>query len=106
MGCREAENTRALGPFVNADHFADYICVILPLALAATIFPQSFGSAESFAQGSNNKRGYRAILAAAILLSFSRTIWVAAPIATTLFFLMIRQPVRESSSAAAGRSDS
>ena len=67
---------RACGPFVNPDHFANYLALVFPLALAGSLSPQSFVLAH-------NTRPFRllcglvmGVLLMAILLSLSRSVWL------------------------------
>jgi hypothetical protein len=39
--------SRARGPFVNPDHFANYLAMILPLATAVSIWPRTISEASS-----------------------------------------------------------
>lgn len=75
---------RASGPFVNPDHFGNYLAMVLPLAVAGAVFP------------SNRVRRARAIrllsavsafmMTGALLLSLSRGAWIAASISLAVLF--------------------
>jgi tetratricopeptide (TPR) repeat protein len=68
---------RASGPFVDPDHFANYLAMVLPVSLAATIFP--IGIVDRDKQ--SNLRLFAGLISltivAGILLSFSRAGWAA-----------------------------
>ena len=74
-----AVNSRASGPFVNPDHFADYLVMILPLAFAGALFP--------IMPGFRHKRSSDiqlmcaiagVVMASAIMMSLSRAGWAMA----------------------------
>jgi O-antigen ligase/tetratricopeptide (TPR) repeat protein len=69
---------RASGPFVNPDHFANFLAMILPLAAVGAIFPVAPGHR----QHATDLRMFCAVAAflmvAAILLSLSRGGWIGA----------------------------
>jgi len=69
---------RASGPFINPDHFGDYLAMALPLAVGGALLDASFFSGE-------RARAFRLLCAAsalliagALLLSLSRGAWIAA----------------------------
>ncbi|MGH7001907.1 MAG: O-antigen ligase family protein, partial [Stellaceae bacterium] len=69
---------RASGPFVDPDHFANYLAMMLPLAVVTTLFPlKMFRRA-----GRVNLQLFAAVstlvIAAALLFSLSRAGWIAA----------------------------
>ena len=79
---------RASGPFVDPDHFAGFLAMIFPLAIAGTLF----GSPIVSARWSN---GYRIasgvasfVLTAAILMSQSRAGWLGLALGVTLVMLL------------------
>ncbi|HUN56527.1 MAG TPA: O-antigen ligase family protein [Candidatus Binataceae bacterium] len=72
-------NPRASGPFVNPDHFANYLAMILPLAVAGALFP--------ILPGFRHKRSsdiqlicavVAFVIASAIMMSLSRGGWMVA----------------------------
>jgi tetratricopeptide (TPR) repeat protein/O-antigen ligase len=69
---------RASGPFVNPDHFANFLAMILPLAVVGAIFPVAPGHR----QHTPDLRMFCAVAAflmvAAIMLSLSRGGWIGA----------------------------
>jgi O-antigen ligase/tetratricopeptide (TPR) repeat protein len=69
---------RACGPFVNPDHFGDYLAMTLPLAAGGAVLDLSFFQGE-------RARAFRLlcaatalVIAAALLLSLSRGAWIGA----------------------------
>lgn len=79
----QLNNVRASGPFVNPDHFADFLVMALPLAVVGAIFPL-------FSRRRGQRRDLRmecAIAAfaigAGVVLSLSRAGWAAAAIGVT-----------------------
>jgi len=69
---------RASGPFVDPDHFANYLALVLPVGVVAAIFPLAIVD-----RGQRpNLQLFAALasltIAAGILLSFSRAGWAAA----------------------------
>jgi O-antigen ligase/tetratricopeptide (TPR) repeat protein len=85
------ELARAIGPFVNPDHFGDYLALVLPLAAGSTLFRSDlFSKSRAF-------RVFSAVTAflivCALLLSLSRGAWIASAIAlAVLFGLSERMP--------------
>ncbi|HVN90655.1 MAG TPA: O-antigen ligase family protein [Candidatus Binataceae bacterium] len=82
---------RASGPFVDPDHFANYLAMVLPLAVVATLFPLDFVPRE-WRDNVRLAAGLGCtIIAPAILLSLSRAGWIAAIAGVgTVLFLSIR----------------
>jgi O-antigen ligase/Flp pilus assembly protein TadD len=84
---------RALGPFVNPDHFGDYLAMVLPLAAGGVMFRSGlFRPTRAF-------RVFSAValfmIVCALLLSLSRGAWIAAVIAiAVLFSLGARMPAQ------------
>jgi len=79
---------RATGPFVNPDHFANYLSMAFPLVLAGGFY----GLSSASTQRSNAYRllcGFAAfIIFLAIALSLSRAGWIEATTAGLLFSLI------------------
>ncbi|HLW71089.1 MAG TPA: O-antigen ligase family protein [Candidatus Binataceae bacterium] len=77
-GGASVTNPRASGPFVDPDHFANYLAMVLPLAVVGAIYPFKIfprpdrGNLQLFAALGT------LVIAGAILLSLSRAGWVAA----------------------------
>ena len=69
---------RASGPFVNPDHFANYLSLIFPLALGCALF-RTFMVSKAQQYGCNIFCGFTAfLLFTGILLSLSRGGWISA----------------------------
>lgn len=74
---------RAGATFVNPNHFAGVMVVLLPIALAQTFLSRSKGPIRVF-------HGYAsAMMAAGLAVSMSRGGWIAGGSALTLFFLWL-----------------
>jgi tetratricopeptide (TPR) repeat protein/O-antigen ligase len=88
-GGPKLEMARAIGPYANADHFANYLGMIFPFALAGVLFPWPSG----YQHGSLFVRiacaGALILIAAAVLLSLSRAVWLAIPISMAVFWRMV-----------------
>jgi tetratricopeptide (TPR) repeat protein len=72
------ENLRASGSFVNPDHFANFLAMILPLAVVGAIFPITLNQR---ARGSDLRLPSAVaafVMAAGIVLSLSRGAWIAS----------------------------
>ena len=80
-------NARAVGPFVNPNHFAAYLNLILPLALAGAFF-QTFLSRRRRSSGEGSLRIFclaaSSIIFAAIGLSLSRGGWIGGFLAASI----------------------
>jgi O-antigen ligase/tetratricopeptide (TPR) repeat protein len=78
---------RARGPFVNPDHFANFLALILPLAVSITLFPHSIAN-----RGRSNSRLFFGCAAIAMLiaaaLSLSRGGWLAISIGIGTMLIM------------------
>jgi hypothetical protein len=75
--------TRATGTFANPDHFANYLNLVLPLALAGAFFPDVVAR--------KRRSGFRLlcaittlILLCALILSASRAGWIGASLALAI----------------------
>jgi O-antigen ligase/tetratricopeptide (TPR) repeat protein len=93
---------RALGPFVNFDHFGNYLALVLPLAVGGALFPDElFPEQEAFPLLCATV----AFLAlCGLLLSGSRGAWIAAAIALGVLMLLSRRMPRASRLAVLGTS--
>jgi tetratricopeptide (TPR) repeat protein len=67
---------RASGPFVNPDHFANYLAMILPLVLVGAIFRAPLEPASRFSGFQLLCAVVSLMIVAAILVSLSRAGWV------------------------------
>jgi O-antigen ligase/tetratricopeptide (TPR) repeat protein len=86
---------RASGPFVNPDHFANYLALIFPLALACALFPTSLIN-------KNLEKAFRVfgifiafILFIGTLLSLSRSGWITALLGVSILLWFSPWRVRE-----------
>jgi O-antigen ligase/tetratricopeptide (TPR) repeat protein len=84
---------RATGPFVNPDHFANYLGMILPLALVAALLridlvPRAWASAVRMAS-----MAIAFLILCAIVLSLSRGGWIASALSVgALVAMFFAQP--------------
>lgn len=87
------DSPRASGPFVNPDHFANFLALIIPLAVSGMLFPYSITNRRP--SNSRLLLGSAAMLMLiAAALSLSRGGWVAisAGISTMLMMCFSRAP--------------
>ncbi len=95
---------RASGPFVNPDHFANYLAMILPLAVAGALFRIPLEPAEERLSGFQLLcAGVALILAAAIVVSLSRAGWIEIGLGNFLFLYLLRSRRRYRSGDESGR---
>lgn len=88
--------THARGPFINYDHFANYLAMIFPLALAGLIFPGTFARRESEKSFQLFAGLAVFVIALAILLSLSRAGWIALVLGPAVFVgVMLSLPVEK-----------
>lgn len=86
---------RATGPFVDPDHFANYLAMILPLALAGALFRTDLVPRKSAGWVRLASTLVAFFVVCAILLSLSRAGWVAAALGVAvLIALFFAQPER------------
>jgi hypothetical protein len=79
----DPSSLRASGPFENPDHFANYLDLILPFAIAGILFPKSLIS-EKYKFAFRWFCGFVAlVLVAGLTSSASRAGWIGAAISTT-----------------------
>src|SRR5579885_694758 len=67
---------RASGPFVNPDHFANYLAMVLPLAIAGALFRVPLEPAGEFSGFQLLCAAAALLLTAAIVISLSRAGWI------------------------------
>ncbi|MBF8253504.1 MAG: Tetratricopeptide repeat protein, partial [Deltaproteobacteria bacterium] len=85
-GASPGANPRSSGPFVNPDHFANYLTLIFPIALAGALFRTSLVS-NRLAEGFRIFSGFTAIVIfTGILLSLSRSGWACALLGVGVLF--------------------
>jgi O-antigen ligase/tetratricopeptide (TPR) repeat protein len=83
------EMVRAIGPYLNPDHFANYIGMIFPLALAGVLFPWPSGNRHRSTFARIFCGGALIVIATAILQSLSRAVCLAIPVSVALFWRMV-----------------
>ena len=83
---------RACGPFVNPDDFANYLALILPLALAGALYnvPLKYDRALTGFKILSATAAF--VIGTAILLSLSRAGWIAAATGVFTFFVLVSGP--------------
>jgi O-antigen ligase/tetratricopeptide (TPR) repeat protein len=88
--------TRTRAPFVNPDHFAGYLAMILPLALASTVYP----SIVTASRPSLTTRIVCAVASfvifVAMLLSLSRAGWMSIVLGPAIMFMLVTPSRRAS----------
>jgi tetratricopeptide (TPR) repeat protein len=89
------ENLRASGPFVNPDHFANFLAMILPLAVVGSIFPIALNHREHRADLRLPSAVAAFLMAAGIVLSLSRGAWIASIAGVYLGLAMSFKHARE-----------
>jgi O-antigen ligase/tetratricopeptide (TPR) repeat protein len=89
-------NPRANGPFVNPDHFADYLAMILPLATAGALFPILPGFRHKRSSDIQLLCAVAAfVMASAIMMSLSRGGWTVAVIGVATALGLAARHARE-----------
>ena len=78
-----------MGPYANPDHFANYLGMIFPLALAGVLFPLPSANRRRSWSTRIFCAGALLLIAAGVFLSFSRAVWLAIPISLAVFFRMV-----------------
>jgi tetratricopeptide (TPR) repeat protein/O-antigen ligase len=76
------DSPRASGPFVDPDHFANYLALILPLAVAGALFPRSI-MLSSQLKARLFFAAAASLMLIAVALSLSRGGWIAAGVGVT-----------------------
>ena len=71
---------RASGPFVNPDHFGNYLAMVLPVAVGGALFDFDFVPRQIKQEFRLFSGLYAFIILAGLLLSLSRGAWMAAAI--------------------------
>ncbi|MEA2649038.1 MAG: hypothetical protein QOG61_1473 [Candidatus Binataceae bacterium] len=74
------EKVRASGPFVNPDHFANFLAMILPLAMVGAIFPLASVHREHATDLRTPCAVAAFLITAGIVLSLSRGAWIASTV--------------------------
>jgi tetratricopeptide (TPR) repeat protein len=81
---------RASGPFVNPDHYANYLAMILPLAVAGAMFRIPLDHAERFSGFQLLCAPAALLIAAGIVLSLSRAGWIEIGLSIAAFAFILR----------------
>ena len=79
---------RARGPFVDPDHFAGYLAMVFPLALACAVFPNLITPRRATLAFRIQCGVASFVIFLAILLSLSRAGWLGLIVATVIMFLL------------------
>ncbi len=80
---------RASGPFINPDHFANYLAMVLPLALAGALFRVPLEPAPRFSGFQFLCAAAALLLVAGILISLSRAGWIEIGLAIVTFAYLL-----------------
>jgi tetratricopeptide (TPR) repeat protein len=94
---------RASGPFVNPDHFANYLAMILPLALVGAIFRTPLEPAPRFSGFQLLCAVASLMIVAAILVSLSRAGWVEIGLGILTLAWLLRRHRQRSHDELVGR---
>jgi O-antigen ligase/tetratricopeptide (TPR) repeat protein len=92
-----AGDLRASGPFINPDHFANYLALILPLALGLVIYSRHIFSKESQLAAKIFFSLIAVVAFTSSLLSLSRSGWMSAILGIALLFWMFPGRAEEES---------
>jgi len=87
---------RASGPFVNPDHFANYLAMILPLALVGAIYRAPLKPAPRFTGFQLLCAVVSLMMVAAILVSLSRAGWIEIGLVILTLTWLLRSQQRSS----------
>jgi O-antigen ligase/tetratricopeptide (TPR) repeat protein len=79
---------RACGPFVDPDHFAGYLAMVFPLALACTVFPNILAPRRASAAFRLQCGVATFVIFIAVLLSLSRAGWLGLMLGTAVMFVL------------------
>ncbi|MDO8431604.1 MAG: O-antigen ligase family protein [Candidatus Binatus sp.] len=86
---------RACGPFVNPDHFAGYLAMIFPLALAGLIFG-GFPARSSSGLATRVMYGFATfVIFVAVALSQSRAGWIGLGVGASLMIALVHLRSRD-----------
>jgi O-antigen ligase/tetratricopeptide (TPR) repeat protein len=83
---------RASGPFVNPDHFGNYMAMVLPLAVAGSMFPSKLFRRARALRVLSAVTAF--IVTGALLLSLSRGAWAGGAIALAVLFVLSARMAR------------
>ena len=94
---------RASGPFINPDHFANYLAMVLPLALAGALFRVPLEPAPRFSGFQFLCVAAALILVAGIVISLSRAGWIEIGLAIVAFAYLLETRRRHHAGNVAAR---
>jgi hypothetical protein len=86
---------RASGPFVNPDHFANYLMLCFPLAIVGAFSPGLLSSRERRRRFQFFCGGSAFVLCLGLLLSLSRGAWLASLLAVSFLLWAFRALARK-----------
>lgn len=81
---------RASGPFVNSDHFANYLMLVIPLLLSGLFSPRMFVSQPRMKRFRIYCGIALIVTLTGLLLSLSRGGWIGAGVGLGIFFWFLR----------------
>ncbi len=84
-----AGTRRASGTFVNPDHFANYVAMVLPMVAAGALFRVPLDRTEEFSGFQFLCAAAALVMATAIVLSLSRAGWIEIGLGTLIFAWML-----------------
>jgi tetratricopeptide (TPR) repeat protein len=89
-----ASGFRASGPFANPDHFANYLAMVLPIALAGALFRVPLEPRPGLSGFQLLCTALALAIATAIMLSLSRAGWIEIGLGILAFAWMLRVRLR------------
>jgi O-antigen ligase/Flp pilus assembly protein TadD len=95
-GPRLMESPRASGPFVNADHFANYLAVVFPLTLVGVVSRRAWAAWGKEGASKLWFGGCAVLLLMGILLSLSRGAWIGSALGVLLLMRLLPSELRPS----------
>ena len=81
---------RVYGPFANPDHYADYLAMVWPFALAGVLLPGAAGEVKERMALPILSGAIGLAILAALIVTGSRGGWLAAAAATTMVLAFVR----------------
>ena len=84
---------RACGPFVNPDDFANYLAILLPLALAGAFYNVPLRYTPRITGFKLVSASVAVVIAMAIVLSLSRGGWAASTAGVAAFLILVAVPL-------------
>jgi hypothetical protein len=96
---------RPSGPFLNPDHFANYLAMVLPLALAGALFRVPLTPAPRFSGFQFVCAAAALVLVAGILISLSRAGWIEIGLTIVTFAYLLETRRRHNAGNAVAPDD-